>query len=124
MFVTPFKVSLPITAVHLAELPIVQVLIAQVSPVSSIFLVVEYMIVVAGPVVVPLVPVVARRRDWNKERSPKQESAERQKALHFVKPLGSHVQVGCQSPVAHVRRKFSLGLENLTTKSGHMTAYG
>jgi hypothetical protein len=80
--VTPSEVLLLLVALHRVELPIAPMLLAQVDPVSTIFLVVVHVIIVLLPIVVTLVMVVVCSRDLADERRAQQESTENQETLH------------------------------------------
>jgi len=59
----PFEILLLLATVHFVELPIVPMLLAQIDPVSTIFLTVVHVIIAAFPIVVPLVMMVVGRHD-------------------------------------------------------------
>src|ERR1019366_9516349 len=86
-----------------AELPIILVLLPQVGPVSTIFLIVVYVVVMAVPIVVPLFLMVVRRhRDRSNEGHAQQKSAQNQKMLH-----------NCESSSVLIRQVASRSLKEI-----------
>jgi hypothetical protein len=93
VLVPPSEVFPLLDRFHCAELPIVPVLLPDVNAVSTIFVVVPPMVIVAIPIIVPLIlrtTIVSRHRDWGNQSTAGEKRAQNQKTTHIGNLLAQH----------------------------------